>query len=566
VATPMFVVDENLIVRSISDVALKTLGYNRGEVVGKMTCAELCRTPLCGTANCAVKRCMRTGETIIGETEAQTRDGRRIPIEACCSAIFDDKGKPIGGMEVILDRTDQEIAMEEINRLSAVAEAGQLGERADPEKASTEGFKRLFQGINDMLDAILEPINEAVAVIDKLAVFDLDARVEGEYKGDHARLKNSLNAAMENLQEFVQESVGVMNRLAAFDLTARIEGDYKGGPAQIKDSFNAAMENLGEFVHQVAIAAEQIASAAEQTSSGSQSLSQNSSEQASSVEEVTSSLQELSSMVAQNADSVKEGKSVADTANSSIRKGIEYMNQLTDAVDKIKSSSEKTSKIIKTIDEIAFQTNLLALNAAVEAARAGEAGKGFAVVAEEVRNLAMRSAEAAKETASLIEESNSSVEYCADTNQKVTEIFGEITKNVDKLTQMMNEIAAASEEQKQGVEQINTAMDQINQAVQQNAANAEESASSAEELASQAEELRSMIANFKLSENGNGKQQVSPAVAATKYTKHTIEIQPRKKAIEVESGDGDGDKPKSELKPQEIIPFEDDDMETLRDF
>jgi len=178
----------------------------------------------------------------------------------------------------------------------------------------------------------------------------------------------------------------------------------------------------------------------------------------------------------------------------------------------------------------------------------------------------MRSAEAAKETASLIEESNSSVGYCADTNQKVTEIFDEITKNVDKLTQMMNEIAAASEEQKQGVEQINTAMDQINQAVQQNAANAEESASSAEELASQAEELRSMIANFKLSENGNGKQQVSPAVAATKYTKHTIEIQPGKKAVEVESGDGNGDKPKSELKPQEIIPFEDDDMETLRDF
>ncbi|HEX28736.1 TPA: PAS domain-containing protein, partial [Candidatus Poribacteria bacterium] len=311
VATPMFVVDENLIVRNVSDVALKTLGYSRGEVVGKMTCAELCKTPLCGTANCMVRRCMRTGETIIEETEAQTRDGRRVPIEACCSAIFDDKGKPIGGMEVILDRTDQEIAMEEINRLSAAAEAGQLNERADPEKASTEGFKRLFQGINDMLDAILEPIGEAVTVIDKLAAFDLTARMEGEYKGDHARLKNSLNAAMENLQEFVR---------------------------------------------QVAAAAEQVAAAAEQVSSGSQALSQSTTEQASAVEEVSSSLQELVSMATQNADSAKEGKSITDSARANIADGVESMRELSQAIERIKSSADETSKIIKTIDEIAFQT------------------------------------------------------------------------------------------------------------------------------------------------------------------------------------------------------------------
>ncbi|MCD6506361.1 methyl-accepting chemotaxis protein, partial [Candidatus Poribacteria bacterium] len=454
--------------------------------------------------------------------EAQTRDGRKIPIIFSSGAIFDDKGKPIGGIEVILDRTDQEIAMEEINRLSAAAEAGQLGERADPEKASTEGFKRLFQGINDMLDAILEPINEAITVIDKLAAFDLTARMEGEYKGDHARLKNSLNTAMDNLEEFVR---------------------------------------------QVAAAAEQVAAAAEQVSSGSQALSQSTTEQASAVEEVSSSLQELVSMATQNADSAKEGKSMTDSARASIADGVESMRELSQAIERIKSSADETSKIIKTIDEIAFQTNLLALNAAVEAARAGEAGKGFAVVAEEVRNLAMRSAEAAKETARLIEEAANNADAGVEANQKVVKIFDEMNQNVEKVSQVMDEIAASSEEQRQGISQIETAVNQINQAVQQNAASSEESASAAEELSSQAEELKGMVANFKLSEDGKGELAIASTAAAPRYTKHTVKLQLHKKADTASPGNGkEGKEVDSAVNPQEVIPLEEEDMEVLRNF
>jgi methyl-accepting chemotaxis protein len=174
------------------------------------------------------------------------------------------------------------------------------------------------------------------------------------------------------------------------------------------------------------------------------------------------------------------------------------MKRLADAIDRIKSSSDKTAKIVKTIDEIAFQTNLLALNAAVEAARAGDAGKGFAVVAEEVRSLAMRSAEAAKSTADLIEESVKNAEGGVAINQEVMKNLVEINDQVKKVSDVMAEIAASSEQQSRGVDQVNTAVEQVNQVTQQTASNAEESASAAEELASQAEDMRGVVSSFSL--------------------------------------------------------------------
>jgi len=182
---------------------------------------------------------------------------------------------------------------------------------------------------------------------------------------------------------------------------------------------------------------------------------------------------------------------------------MESMQRLSTAINQIKVSTDETAKIVQKIDEIAFQTNLLALNAAVEAARAGDAGKGFAVVAEEVRNLAMRSAEAAKSTAQMIAESMENVENGVALNHEVLAKLGEINGQVQKVSAVMVEVAAASAQQSQGIEQINTAVEQMSQVTEENAANSEESASAAEELSGQAETVRALVATFHLSSSGD---------------------------------------------------------------
>jgi methyl-accepting chemotaxis protein len=325
-------------------------------------------------------------------------------------------------------------------------------------------------------------------------------------------LKNLEQQKAAEAAAFIDEIGQVLDRVAARDLTARVTGDFKGDYRRIKDALNATVANLDEALGQVAAAAQQVSWASNQISSGSQALAQGASEQASSLEEVSSSLQEMESMTRQNAANSKEARNLSDSARSSAEKGSKSMARLSNAMDKIKASADETAKIVKTIDEIAFQTNLLALNAAVEAARAGDAGKGFAVVAEEVRNLAMRSAEAAKSTANLIEESVKNAENGVVINEEVLKNLEEINQQVNRVSEVMSEIAAASDQQSQGIEQINTAVEQMNQVTQQNAANAEQSAAAAEELSGQAAEMQGMVSSFRLTsatDNTVHTQQVS---------------------------------------------------------
>ena len=345
---------------------------------------------------------------------------------------------------------------DEIRRCCVAAHEGNLANRADVTPYHGK-YRKIVQGFNDTLDAVMAPLDEASEVLVKMA---------------------------------------------DKDLTARLQRDYKGFYNQIKKTINAVARNLDKALQQMAIGADQVASASVQISTGGQFLSQGASEQASSLEEISSSLQEMSSMIKQNAQNAREAKGVAEHARSSADKGVESMNRMSSAINKIKTSSDSTARIVKTIDEIAFQTNLLALNAAVEAARAGDAGKGFAVVAEEVRNLAMRSAEAAKNTANLIEEAVKNSENGVNINSEVLKNFQEITERTNKVSQVMAEIAAASDQQDQGISELNKAVEHLNHVTQQNAANAEESASAAQEMSSQSEEMRTMVAGFKLTGSG----------------------------------------------------------------
>ncbi len=252
-------------------------------------------------------------------------------------------------------------------------------------------------------------------------------------------------------------------------------------------------KSLKKVIQGLTEAFEQVSSGAVQVSSASQKLAQGSSRQAASIQQTSASLEEMAAMTKQNADHARQANTQMEEAKQVVGSANDSMEQLVGSMGEIAKASEETSKIVKTIDEIAFQTNLLALNAAVEAARAGEAGAGFAVVADEVRNLAMRAAEAARNTSNLLEKTVNRVKDGSDLMGRTNEAFQRVAGSASKAADLVGEIAAASAEQAQGIGQLNTAVTEMEQVTQQNAASAEESASAAEEMSAQAEAMKEMV-------------------------------------------------------------------------
>ena len=359
-----------------------------------------------------------------------------------------------------------------------------------------EAMQKMIWAIKSMYDDCMYLSSEAIAG-------KLKSRADTtKHENDFAKLVNYINMTLDAIVNPINEAMEVMDKMAQKDLTARLKGDYKGDIHKFKENINLAGQTLEESILQVDNAVEQILHASSEITAGSQNLAESTSEQASSLEEITSSLEEINSLTGNNADNAKSGLKLADQAVLSVDAGNEAMDKMNKAMDAILKSSQETSKILKNIDEIAFQTNLLALNAAVEAAHAGEAGKGFAVVAEEVKNLALRSAEAAKNTNTLIDEATRNSEMGARIVEQVTKSFIEMKEQFGKVKNIVNEISASSDEQAQGVNQISTGINDLNKGTQQNAANAEESAASAQELSSQATELKGLVNQFTIARKG----------------------------------------------------------------
>jgi methyl-accepting chemotaxis protein len=368
--------------------------------------------------------------------------------------VFNDKGERLGAVAEWQDRTAEVAVEQEVESIINGAAKGDFTQRLSLE--GKDGFFRnLSTGLNQLLDTAA----------------------------------SGLNAVAE-----------VLTALAAGDLTRTMSGDYQGTFGQLKDDTNTTVERLREVVGRIKEATEAINTASQEIAAGNQDLSSRTEEQASSLEETASSMEELNATVKQNAENARQANELATSSNEIATRGGQMVKQVVDTMSGIQASSKKIADIVGVIDSIAFQTNILALNAAVEAARAGEQGRGFAVVATEVRNLAQRSATAAKEIKALIAESVDKVEGGAQLVNEAGTTMDEVVNSFQQVARLVVDISSASREQSSGIEQVTQAVGQMDEVTQQNAALVEEAAAAAESLEDQARGLVQAVGMFKLVE------------------------------------------------------------------
>jgi methyl-accepting chemotaxis protein len=404
------------------------------------------------------------------------KGGKEVWLQATYCPVMDEMGRPFKVVKLATDITAQKRAQNEVQTLIRAAAEGHLSERIRTDGMIGAG-KELAESFNQLLDAVATPMHDAMMA---------------------------------------------MTALAGNDLTKPMTGNYQGEFGQMKASCNGGLIQLTQTLVMVREAVEAVSSGAEQITKGNEDLAQRTSEQASALEETSASMEEMTSTVKQNADNAKQANQLAVAARDTADKGGSVTKKAVDAMGEINKSSKKIADIITVIDEIAFQTNLLALNAAVEAARAGEHGRGFAVVAAEVRNLAQRSATAAKEIKGLINESIQRVNDGSELVNQSGKTLEEIVTSVKRVTDIIAEITAASQEQASGIDQVNKAIMSMDETTQQNAALVEETTSASQSLKVQATELRQRVLRFKVEVTEADKASMPSVQGLGEFVAHTI--------------------------------------------
>ncbi|HZW24770.1 MAG TPA: methyl-accepting chemotaxis protein [Gallionella sp.] len=384
-----------------------------------------------------------------------------------------------------------------------VAEALSKGDLS--QKVTTEyvgAYNQVKVSVNTTADSLTQIVGEIQQIVEAATKGDFSIKMDLAGKQGYTKtLSDLLNLLSDTVDTAFKDTIHVAQALAKGDLTQVVTREYQGSFNDVKQNLNGTVANLKDLIGQIKDSTDTINTASKEIASGNADLSQRTEEQASSLEETASSMEELTSTVKQNAENAKQANQLAIGASDVAGKGGAVVGEVVTTMSSINESSRKIVDIISVIDGIAFQTNILALNAAVEAARAGEQGRGFAVVAGEVRNLAQRSAAAAKEIKTLIGDSVEKVEGGSKLVAQAGETMEEIVTSIKRVTDIMSEITAASSEQSQGIEQVNTAITQMDEVTQQNAALVEEAAAAAESLEEQAQNLAVAVGTFKVDES-----------------------------------------------------------------
>lgn len=382
--------------------------------------------------------------------------------------------------------------MDELSKVMQALENGQFNVRMDPKVPSN--FRNLVEGALQSMETVVDEINRTLAAMQQ-GQFNL--RVEAQAQGELDLLKTHVNESLTSLETAIQEINKIMLAQAEGDLTQTIQGEYLGELDVLKQAINASSEQLNRIVTDAIEVSSEVTNAAGEVSRGAMDLSDRVQQQAASLEETSATMDEMNSAVQNTTDHAKQAADVAHEVQEKAQKGNAVMDSTIAAMSSIQESSHKISDIVNLIDGIAFQTNLLALNAAVEAARAGDHGRGFAVVAGEVRALAQKSAEAARDIKNLIDESVVRIDQGTELASESGEVLSDIVQSIEQVSSMIEQIAQASAEQAEGISQVNKAVSQIDSGTQQNAALVEETSAAAESLNEQANVLRQDMSRFK---------------------------------------------------------------------
>jgi len=494
--TTIMTIDSNYNVLYMNKAGLSNLQTSQDQIKD-MKCYELFNSDICGTERCACNRAMNQQTQISSEGQSELKKGSYDFVFES-APIQNETGQVLGAIEFIVDQTS-------IKNAARIQEKQSYYQEAEVEKL-IENLHELANGKLRVSDAVAEP----------------DKDTELIYR-NFKNIYSSLNDMVDSIRSYISESSEVLTNMANQNMDVGIVREYKGDFVDMKASINHIVESFNAMLHDITESSVQVAAGASQVSETSQSLSQGTTEQSSSIEQITSSINQVAAQTKTNASNASKVNHLSGSISKKAQEGNAQMKNMLGAMNDINESSANISSIIKVIDEIAFQTNILALNAAVEAARAGQHGKGFAVVAEEVRNLAARSAGAAKQTTEMIEDSIQKVQMGTSIAKDTSTALDSIVKGIHETGELIEQIADASNDQAEALSEINVGINQVTEVTQHSAAISEESAASSEEMSAQAEVLRDLVSGFNL------KRAKSPSSVVGQYnnTSTKAEVTPQ---------------------------------------